>query len=360
LTETTLNQTLEDLCGTCQRVDDHDKNTEGEMECLKDVVRQSYDLCTSGGTRTIEETLSGHGFERKIAGDNKYIRQANKIGRYWGLCEFMAEASRKYGDLFGNMSLQPLPSYMDIKSPISFKGGEVSCHVHAEIQLLIFYGKDPSLAASTPRILGVSKAACYLCDLFIHDHGQFFITKTHGRLHDQWTVPDLAEFSQHERADYRRILVAVNKQLETTIVNLRTSRPNRQYPLGSWLSLPNAFPMSPAMSNAATVISENSKHTSVTPRFPSGASTPRQAPPPVQDQIKEVQPVPEIVVPSSGDASPSSISEGITPPELPIRKVITRSSPFHITAGKLSLEFELEGSSQHEVTIEHAPTDTIS
>jgi hypothetical protein len=80
----------------------------------------------------------------------------------------------------------------------------------------------------------------------------------------------------------------------------------------------------------------------------------------VQDQIKEVQPVPEIVVPSSGDASPSSISESITPPELPIRKVITRSSPFHITAGKLSLEFELEGSSQHEVTIEHAPTDTIS
>lgn len=173
-------------------------------------------------------------------------------------------------------------------------------------------------------------------------------------------MPNLAEFSQHERADYRRILVAVNKQLENAILNLTTARPNRGYPLGSWLSLPNAFPMSPAMSNAATVISENSKHASVTPRVPSGDSTPRQAPPLVQEQITEVQPVPEIMVPGSSDASPSPLSESISPPKLSVRKLLRASSPFHVTSGKLSLEFELEGPGQQDVAIEHASADTTN
>lgn len=357
ITEINLSQKMDELCDAYQRVNDHDKNTESELECLKDVVRLSHDLCTSSGRRTIEETLSAYGFERKVACDNKYIRQANKIGRYWGLCEFMAQVSRKFGDLFENIYLQTLPSYMEVKSPISFKGGPGSCHVHAEIQLLIFYGKDLSLAASTPHVLGVSKAACYLCDLFIHKHGQFFITKTHGRLHDQWTVPDLAEFSQRERDNYRRILIAVNKEIENAIVNMKTNCPNRNYPLGSWLSLPTAFLMSPAMSNTGTVVSENSQHTSVTPRIPSRASTPRPIPRPVADQTTEVYVIPEIAVYSSSNSSPSPSPQSLSQPEFPIRKIITTSSPFHITAGNLSLGFELEGPGQHEVTIRYASGD---
>jgi len=30
---------------------------------------------------------------------------------------------------------------------------------------------------------------------FLSSHRQFFPAKTHGRLYDQWTIPDLADFS---------------------------------------------------------------------------------------------------------------------------------------------------------------------
>jgi hypothetical protein len=355
---TTLNQRLDNLCNAYQHIDSCRKDTEEESQCLKDVVRQSYALCTSDGRCVIEETISAYGFEPKGVCANKHIRQANKIGRYWGLCVYMAEVSRKYRDIFMNVSLQALRPYMDIKSPISFKGREVSCHVHAEIQLLTFYGQNPNPATLTPRVLGVSKSACYLCDLFILNHGQFFITKTHGRLHDQWNVPDLAEFGQSQRDDYRRILVAMNRELETAIVNERNSpqRLNRKFPVGSWLSLPTAFPLSPVASSAGTAVSENSKQTSVAPRIALVDSTPRPISTSSHNQT-EVQHIPEVTISNTSKEPLSLCSESIASSEFPVQRTITASSPFHIATGKLSLGFELEGPGQRKVTIDHAMDD---
>lgn len=62
--------------------------------------------------------------------------------------------------------------------------------VHAEVQLLLFYKQQPHV--SRPRIIGSSKSACYLCDLFIQCHGEFCIPRTHGRLYDRWILPDNA------------------------------------------------------------------------------------------------------------------------------------------------------------------------
>lgn len=59
--------------------------------------------------------------------------------------------------------------------------------VHAEVQLLLFYEQQPHV--SRPRIIGSSKSACYLCDLFIQSHGEFCIPRTHGRLYDRWILP---------------------------------------------------------------------------------------------------------------------------------------------------------------------------
>ena len=62
--------------------------------------------------------------------------------------------------------------------------------VHAEVQLFLFYEQQPRV--SRPRIIGSSKSACYLCDLFIQLHGEFSVPRTHGRLYDRWMLPDHA------------------------------------------------------------------------------------------------------------------------------------------------------------------------
>ena len=62
--------------------------------------------------------------------------------------------------------------------------------VHAEVQLLLFYEQQPHV--SRPRIIGSSKSACYLCDLFIQLHGGFSNSRTHGKLYDRWILPEHA------------------------------------------------------------------------------------------------------------------------------------------------------------------------
>lgn len=57
--------------------------------------------------------------------------------------------------------------------------------VHAaEVQILLFYELNPTRLRS--RIICPSKSACYLCNLFFRIDGQFHITRTHGRLYDNW------------------------------------------------------------------------------------------------------------------------------------------------------------------------------
>ena len=63
--------------------------------------------------------------------------------------------------------------------------------VHAEIQLLFYYERNPDIPL--PRTICSSKSACYLCDLFIKTHGKFHIPSTHGKLYDRWMLPEWPE-----------------------------------------------------------------------------------------------------------------------------------------------------------------------
>lgn len=64
-----------------------------------------------------------------------------------------------------------------------------SYKIHAEIQLLSFYELHPQLPR--PRVICSSKSACFLCDLFIKIHANFFVARTHGVLYDKWSLPDM-------------------------------------------------------------------------------------------------------------------------------------------------------------------------
>jgi hypothetical protein len=49
----------------------------------------------------------------------------------------------------------------------------------------------------------------------------FFPSKTHGRMFDQWTVPDLEEFNKALVTEYRRIL----KEIDSVVLQQVDSEP---------------------------------------------------------------------------------------------------------------------------------------
>ena len=259
-----LHHELSKLCDAYEAIDKHYDEAENLLESLKAVVRMSYNFSTKNGTRSLESTISSYGLDPFEMCQNGNIKQIQKIGRYWGVCVEMPEDARKHRSLFQHAELQPLPPYTAISSNIFFKATTrptVKCNVHAEIRLLLYYDLHPNLESIPPRVLGVSKAACYLCNLFILEHERFFHTKTHGHLHDQWTVPDLAAYSEEQRNKYRHVLAAMDGGIRRAILEAGSSK--RQHPTQSWLSLRTPPPGSPASSGAGTVLSRASHTRSI-------------------------------------------------------------------------------------------------
>ena len=242
------------------------KTDDGE-QLLKEVIIQSYCICTSEGTRTLEETVTRHGFDPGEVTSNKHIRQLNKIGRYWGLCTSMTDDSRRYPTLFINAQIKPLRPYQGMNSYISFIDGQrARCLVHAEMQIIAFYGNIRNTSALVPRVIGASKSACYLCNLFIQLHGQFFITKTHGHLYERWNFPNLADFKPEERVKYCRVLSAMDNELQAAYKREIRATRRRGHPMGSWLTLPPARSLSPAPSTISHSLSGENNNGSVANR----------------------------------------------------------------------------------------------
>lgn len=244
-----LVQQIKQLCDLMHDVDKVGAKTDNGEQLLKEVIIQSYGICTSEGTQTLEETVTRHGFDPGEVTSNKHIRQLNKIGRYWGLCTSMTDDSRRYPTLFAYAQLRTLRPYQGMNSYISFIDGQrARCLVHAEMQIIAFYGNIRNTSALVPRVIGASKSACYLCNLFIQLHGQFFITKTHGHLYERWNFPDLADFKPVERVNYRRVLSAMDNELQAAYNREIRATRRRGHPMGSWLTLPPARSLSPAPS----------------------------------------------------------------------------------------------------------------
>lgn len=251
-----LIQKLNDLCIQYQRIEKPQRDMRGQ---LKQLVRKSYDLCTSDGSCSLEETLRKNGLAPRLVLDDRRIQQVNKIGQYWRLCVDLTKYARAYGKIFKNLSLEILTPYEDVKSSIAYEeGSRVSCFVHAEIQLVTFYGLHHTGDRTMPRVLGVSKAACYLCSLFILSQGRFFITQSHGRLYDQWNIPNLGTYDSSQLDEYRRVLESMIKRINIDI-SAQKGKQSRRYPLTSSVHLPRGKrAISPFASDLRTLTSDSS------------------------------------------------------------------------------------------------------
>ena len=196
--------------------------SEAELPALKDVVDSSFTFCSTDTIRDFAQRLEssvGATPTKQVASAIKCLRQIQKIAAYRRICVSLTETARIYPALFQNsVKMAYLVPYKSIPTTIGYKEWAKTCHVHAEVQLAVHYDLLSQLEAAQqsflrPRTIGISKWLCYLCYHFLKAHEQFFPSKTHGQLYDQWTIPDSAEFTTETYQRYRGIVKAIDDEV---------------------------------------------------------------------------------------------------------------------------------------------------
>lgn len=206
---------LQELAGKIKTLQklylDMEKVTTGnDTHLLKKLVRQSSWL--SAASPSLEASLTASGVSHSVA-SSSLIRRVDKLGRYWAACVTMAKlaSNAQYRPLFASMKLEAVPSYRKYVWP---PGSKEKRLVHAEVQLVTHHRLHHS--DIPPRVIGISKAACYLCDLFLSKHKQYYYSGTHGTIFDSWTVPDLVDYSVSDITELRQIIEFINQKLLET------------------------------------------------------------------------------------------------------------------------------------------------
>lgn len=384
----TLIQQLNELAEAFESFEFLEKGSSQSLQKLKEIVKRSHAFCTSNGEKSLEETIRGYGFTPVQILTYNRIEQVNKIGRYWAACVYMTDASRKYPKLFENIDVQTVIPYRGLKSPISPN----MVFVHAEIQLVTFYGLNPSTTSLKPRILGTSKMACYLCNLFLLNYGRFFVTKTHGHLYPHWNVPDLAGYDQLQLREYRRVLAMMDEAIRKALIEQTKSR-NLPHPMTSSANLPSGRQMSPLPSDAGTLISESlGNPIPDTTRFSAQSpailvehidlQTPLANPVAVQDdfvpsplrlpspfispratQLSSATSFEQSPLPSIHPSVPDlpqpiyhqesiSLSSTMIPSPTPVHRTLSEIAPLRLQAGKISANVEFEGPGRGKIHVQ--------
>ena len=212
----------------------HHDTEQSMLPNLSSLINASFLLCLNSSVKDYASrlahltTLSQP--TKQVASALKTLRQIEKIGAYQRIAISLLHTVRRYPILFQNgIKLDFLPGYESIPTSIHYEPWAKTCHVHPEIQLIAFYDLQRASRSGDlefaqecspymmPRVIGSSKYYCYLCYLFIRAHGHFFPANTHGRLYDQWTIPDLAEYSNETLRRYRHIITTVHEEITEQI-----------------------------------------------------------------------------------------------------------------------------------------------
>lgn len=213
---------LEALAKLYASFEDTPPESEEEFSHLLVLIRTSYEYCTSPVLREYAGRLSNAGLTAQVRSALKTLRQIEKIASYYRISNDLICVSRQYPHYFFREPLRMvfLPPYASIPTSIGYEDWAKTCHVHAEIQLIVFHdSRDRPTYVLAPRTIGTSKYLCYLCYLFIKAHPRYSPVNTHGRLYDQWTIPDLSDFSAQQREGYRNIIQRIDEEVMTQTKN---------------------------------------------------------------------------------------------------------------------------------------------
>lgn len=211
--------------------------SEEELDYMQQLVKASFDFCTAKEIRAYARRLEdnvGQKITKQVASAIKCFRQIEKVGAYWRVSVSLVNVAQQYPALFrGGVEMEYLTPYASVPTTVAYETWAKTSHVHAEVQLAVHYDLLPIAENSTtllsytngeprvlfhrPRAIGTSKYLCYLCYQFLRAHERFFPANTHGRLYDQWTIPDLAEFDKETCLRYRNIVEVMDDGVQTAI-----------------------------------------------------------------------------------------------------------------------------------------------
>jgi hypothetical protein len=156
------------------------------------------------------------------------------------------------------------------KESIEGRLREIKSKLHAEMQLILHLERNT--ACLRPRVICSSKSACYLCQLFIKLHGQYYIPTSHGKLYDTWKWPMPTQLlSESGRSGdginlhdlLPQFTKAIDEKLQESLGN--ASRVRRfQTPLESTVDL--LVPMTPSILSTTSYLSVHTSTTQTTTR----------------------------------------------------------------------------------------------
>jgi hypothetical protein len=200
-------------------------NFDNELLELQRLVRSTYEWCRSpevGSFASNLETIPSP--TPQIAAAIKTLRQLEKIGAYLRIASSLVDTAVMFPMSFRCIRIEHVVPYAEAPTDIAYESWAKVKHVHAEVQLVVEYAlrQQGEIEQSShngenghlviwPRTIGTSKYLCYLCYLFLREHGGFGQTlNSHGRLFDQWTVPDLENYSGETKDRLAGVLLRMN------------------------------------------------------------------------------------------------------------------------------------------------------
>lgn len=230
-------------------VDEIEHGSDDALQQLANISKDCFNLTTDGGRVSFKVLLVECGLDARLWLRSKYIGEVDKIGAYsrmaLSLLKIHRHISRRRPQNLPPITLEieGVRPYVSVTKEPSIQGRPMSCYVHAEVQLITHLAQQEPRAANAsspaqytrlrqPRFIGASKNACFLCFLFLSCYGGPKSPATHGRLYDQWTVPDLAEYTP-DQAEHLRHAIQL---MHTTMVSLRGEyclKKPREHPMTS-------------------------------------------------------------------------------------------------------------------------------
>ncbi|KAM0721507.1 hypothetical protein Q7P37_002431 [Cladosporium fusiforme] len=186
---------------------------------LQKAIKEAYAL-TENGVK-LPERFKAVGYTDQPT-DAKAVRDVGKVANYWRISRHLSICSRRFRSQFQNAQWCPVPKFKASSTPSSLPRR----FVHAEIQILVHYELTSQLLI--PRVIGVSKEACFLCDSFIRAHGQFAVSGAHRQMFHAWTVPDLQEYTPQSVLRIRTALGQICADVNGEF--LRSQKPHQRQP----------------------------------------------------------------------------------------------------------------------------------
>lgn len=224
---------------------------------IKSTIGAAYRLSQQGGS--FHSRLESLGIAKSEL-DARVVREIDKLSNYWRISHDLARICtgpryRQYRFLFTHMQLEIVAPYKPISSINTSTMKRTKRFVHAEVQMILHH--EERNAKEWPRVIGSSKAACYLCDAFVKAHGLFHLSKAHRQVYNGWTIPQPSRANSQAAERFRVAVKRVDDEVRRELDLARRHHGLQRFPLQSSINLNNAILSTASISTFLSIPQED-------------------------------------------------------------------------------------------------------